>query len=73
LLHQRCFRWAPSRKVAALVSPPRFELFAKPGERLREVLEITTPAAGGKMSAENRGLDARRRLGRQVRRRVDAG
>lgn len=33
---------------AALVSPPRFELVVKPGERLREVLEISN--AGGQMA-----------------------
>ena len=30
---------------AALVSPPRFELTVKPGERLREVMEITNASA----------------------------
>jgi P pilus assembly chaperone PapD len=30
---------------AAVVSPPRFELSAKPGERLREVVEITNASA----------------------------
>ena len=30
---------------AALVAPPRFELKAKPGERLREVIEITNGGA----------------------------
>jgi len=30
---------------AALVSPPRFELAVKPGERLREVMEITNASA----------------------------
>ncbi|HXF79450.1 MAG TPA: hypothetical protein VN598_11345 [Usitatibacter sp.] len=32
---------------AALVSPPRFELSAKPGERLRQVMEITNASAQG--------------------------
>lgn len=36
---------------AALVSPPRFELKAKPGERLREVMEITN---AGTQSAKYR-------------------
>ncbi|HLX25103.1 MAG TPA: hypothetical protein VKR38_17270 [Usitatibacter sp.] len=30
---------------AALVSPPRFELFAKPGEKVRQVMEITNAGA----------------------------
>ncbi len=30
---------------AALVTPPRFELAAKPGEKLRQVIEITNAAA----------------------------
>ena len=32
---------AYAQGFAALVSPPRFELIAKPGERRREVLEIS--------------------------------
>jgi hypothetical protein len=32
---------AQAQGFAALVSPPRFELHARPGERLREVIEIT--------------------------------
>ena len=36
---------------AALVSPPRFELRAKPGERQREVMEITN---GGQSPARYR-------------------
>ena len=32
---------ARAQGFAALVSPPRFELSAKPGQRLREVIEIT--------------------------------
>lgn len=32
---------------AALVSPPRFELAAKPGEKLRQVMEITNASAQG--------------------------
>lgn len=32
---------ARAQGFAALVSPPRFELVAKPGQRLREVIEIT--------------------------------
>jgi hypothetical protein len=32
---------ALAQGFAALVSPPRFELFAKPGDKLREVVEIT--------------------------------
>lgn len=32
---------------AALVSPPRFELAAKPGEKVREVMEITNASAQG--------------------------
>lgn len=35
---------AIAQGFAALVAPPRFELRAKPGERLREVLEITNGA-----------------------------
>jgi hypothetical protein len=30
-----------AQSFAALVSPPRFELFGKPGDRLRQVIEIT--------------------------------
>jgi len=32
---------AQAQGFAALISPPRFELAAKPGERVREVIEIT--------------------------------
>jgi hypothetical protein len=40
---------AVAQGFAALVSPPRFELSAKPGERLRQVVEITNagPQAAG--------------------------
>ena len=30
---------------AAIISPPRFELFAKPGEKTRQVVEITNASA----------------------------
>ena len=36
---------ALAQGFAALVSPPRFELAAKPGERLRDVMEITNASA----------------------------
>ena len=36
---------ALAQGFAALVSPPRFELTVKPGERLREVMEITNASA----------------------------
>jgi hypothetical protein len=36
---------APAQGFAALVSPPRFELSAKPGEKLRQVMEITNAGA----------------------------
>ena len=36
---------ALAQGFAALVSPPRFELTVKPGERLREVMEITNAGA----------------------------
>ncbi len=36
---------AVAQGFAALVSPPRFELAAKPGETLREVVEITNASA----------------------------
>ena len=36
---------AAAQGFAALVAPPRFELKAKPGERLREVLEVTNGGA----------------------------
>ena len=36
---------ALAQGFAALVSPPRFELAVKPGERLREVMEITNASA----------------------------
>jgi len=43
--------WVPSaasaQGFAALVSPPRFELSAKPGDKLREVVEITNSGAQG--------------------------
>jgi hypothetical protein len=38
--------WAAfAQGFAALVSPPRFELTAKPGEKVREVVEITNASA----------------------------
>ena len=36
---------ALAQGFAALVSPPRFELVTKPGEALREVVEITNASA----------------------------
>jgi hypothetical protein len=36
---------ALAQGFAALVSPPRFELVAKPGDRLRDVIEITNAGA----------------------------
>jgi hypothetical protein len=36
---------AGAQGFAALVTPPRFELAAKPGEKLRQVIEITNAAA----------------------------
>lgn len=36
---------AAAQGFAAVVSPPRFELSAKPGERVREVVEITNASA----------------------------
>ena len=36
---------ALAQGFAALVSPPRFEVTAKPGERIREVVEITNASA----------------------------
>ncbi|HEX4781790.1 MAG TPA: hypothetical protein VH301_13595 [Usitatibacter sp.] len=38
---------AGAQGFAALVSPPRFELAAKPGEKLRQVMEITNASAQG--------------------------
>ncbi|HEY5000089.1 MAG TPA: hypothetical protein VII36_13130, partial [Usitatibacter sp.] len=38
---------ATAQGFAALVSPPRFELAAKPGEKVREVMEITNASAQG--------------------------
>lgn len=38
---------AQAQGFAALVSPPRFELTAKPGEKLRQVMEITNASAQG--------------------------
>jgi hypothetical protein len=38
---------AIAQGFAALVSPPRFELAAKPGEKVREVMEITNASAQG--------------------------
>ena len=43
LLSQGAF----AQGFAALVSPPRFELTAKPGEKLRQVMEITNASAQG--------------------------
>jgi len=43
-----CAALAPqvfAQGFAALVTPPRFELAAKPGEKLRQVVEITNAAA----------------------------
>lgn len=36
---------APAQSFAALVSPPRFELNAKPGEKIRDVLELSNADA----------------------------
>ena len=38
---------AHAQGFAALVSPPRFELRAKPGDRVRDVIEITNASAQG--------------------------
>ena len=40
-------RSAHAQGFAALVSPPRFELTAKPGDTLRQVMEITNASAQG--------------------------
>jgi hypothetical protein len=52
---------AAAQGFAALVAPPRFELKAKPGERLREVLEITN---GGQQPARYRFRTADWSLGK---------